>query len=262
MFDSGVVVLDWLGVVAFTITGALVASRNQMDAVGFVLLGTVTGIGGGTLRDLLLGIVSREDAQRFQWVRQMLEWQQHVQDPHEFLHGFKEDPSRPPTRGVTPHPILWVERPAYLVVCIGVSFLLFFTAHLVHKRYRLLLWADAVGLTLFATVGAERAISAGAAPIVAVTMGVITACFGGIIRDVLGHQRSIIFTREIYVTAAMAAALAYVSLNAFGVTREVALTAGLVAGFGLRGSAIFWGWSLPRYHSTSPRSSTDDRPDD
>lgn len=216
MFDSGVVVLDWLGIVAFTITGALVASRNQMDAVGFVLLGTVTGIGGGTLRDLLLGI----------------------------------------------HPILWVERPAYLVVCIGVSFLLFFTAHLVHKRYRLLLWADAVGLTLFATVGAERAISAGAAPIVAVTMGVITACFGGIIRDVLGHQRSIIFTREIYVTAAMAAALAYVSLNAFGVTREVALTAGLVAGFGLRGSAIFWGWSLPRYHSTSPRSSTDDRPDD
>src|SRR3546814_20817833 len=56
MFDSGIALLDWIGIVAFTITGALAASRNQMDAVGFVLLGTVTGIGGGTLRDLLLAI--------------------------------------------------------------------------------------------------------------------------------------------------------------------------------------------------------------
>src|SRR5690606_15936539 len=101
---------DWLGIVAFTITGALVASRNQMDAVGFVLLGTVTGIGGGTLRDLLLGM----------------------------------------------YPILWIERPAYLAVCVAVSLLVFFTAHRVHRRYRLILWADAVGLTLFAVVGAER----------------------------------------------------------------------------------------------------------
>src|SRR3546814_3084331 len=82
-----------------------------MDAVGFVLLGTVTGIGGGTLRDLLLDI----------------------------------------------HPILWIERPIYLVVCVGVSLAVFFTAHLVHQRYRLILWFDAVGVALFATVGAERA---------------------------------------------------------------------------------------------------------
>lgn len=56
MFENGIALLDWLGIVAFTITGALVASRNQMDVVGFILLGTVTGIGGGTIRDLLLGI--------------------------------------------------------------------------------------------------------------------------------------------------------------------------------------------------------------
>src|SRR5215211_2484676 len=56
MFQTATTVLDWLGVVAFTITGALVASRKQMDVVGFVVLGTVTGIGGGTLRDVLLGL--------------------------------------------------------------------------------------------------------------------------------------------------------------------------------------------------------------
>ena len=48
-------VLDWLGIAAFAASGALVASRKQMDVVGFVLIGVVTGFGGGTLRDLLLG---------------------------------------------------------------------------------------------------------------------------------------------------------------------------------------------------------------
>lgn len=115
MFESSIAVLDWLGIVAFTITGALVASRNQMDAVGFVLLGTVTGIGGGTIRDLLLNV----------------------------------------------HPILWIEHPEYLAVCIGVSLIAFFTVHRVHSRMRMILWVDAIGLALFATVGAERAINVG-----------------------------------------------------------------------------------------------------
>ena len=56
MFENTVTILDWLGIIAFSLTGALVASRQQMDLVGFVLLGTITGIGGGTLRDLLLGV--------------------------------------------------------------------------------------------------------------------------------------------------------------------------------------------------------------
>ena len=207
MFDSGIAVLDWLGIVAFTITGALAASRNQMDVVGFVLLGTVTGIGGGTLRDILLDI----------------------------------------------HPILWIEQPAYLAVCIGISALLFFAAPLAHSRYRLILWFDAVGLALFATVGAERAIDAGAAPLVAVVMGVITASFGGIIRDVLSQQRSIIFSREIYVTAAMAAALVYVVLVAWEAPREVAIVFSLLTGLGLRAGALRWGWALPRYHPKPPQ---------
>ena len=55
LFDTAAAALDWLGVIVFAVSGALVASRKQMDIVGFALLGTVTGIGGGTLRDLLLG---------------------------------------------------------------------------------------------------------------------------------------------------------------------------------------------------------------
>ena len=199
MFESSIAILDWLGIVAFAITGALVASRNQMDAVGFVLLGTVTGIGGGTIRDLLLNV----------------------------------------------HPILWIEQPQYLAVCIGVSLVVYLTAHLIDSRMRLILWADAIGLALFATVGAERAMSTGASPLVAVVMGVITACFGGIIRDLLGQMRSIIFSYEIYVTAALGAATVFVSLHEFGLSREIAVIGGVATGVVLRAGALIWGWSLP-----------------
>ena len=95
-------VLDWFGVIVFAITGALVASRKQMDLVGFALLGTVTGIGGGTIRDVVLGLL----------------------------------------------PVFWVREPAYLVTCVLVSCLVFFTAHIPQSRYRFLLWLDAVGLAL------------------------------------------------------------------------------------------------------------------
>jgi uncharacterized membrane protein YeiH len=208
IFQNGLLLLDWLGIVAFAITGALVASRKQMDIVGFALLATVTGIGGGTLRDLLLGV----------------------------------------------HPILWIKQPEYLAVCILVSLIAFFTAHLVQSRMRLILWADAVGLALFSTVGAERALTVGAPALVAVVMGIITACAGGIIRDVLSQERSIIFSYEIYITAAAAAAASFVALSSLGLSREGAVTASTVLGLTLRGGALIWGWSLPRYRPFPPRN--------
>jgi uncharacterized membrane protein YeiH len=207
IFADIIALLDWLGIIAFAITGALVASRKQMDAVGFALLGTVTGIGGGTIRDILLDI----------------------------------------------HPLLWIEQPAYLAICVATSLVIFFTAHLVHSRMRLLLWVDAIGLALFASVGSERALGSGAPPLVAILMGVITACFGGIVRDLLSQERSIIFSREIYVTAALAAASIFVGLQSMNVVREISVIAGVLAGVTLRGGALIWGWSLPRYQSRPPQ---------
>lgn len=207
MFITTIALLDWIGIVVFTITGALVASRNQMDVVGFVLLGTVTGIGGGTVRDLLLD-----------------------------------------------RPVLWIERPEYLVVCFAVSVIVFFTAHLAISRLRVILWLDAAGLALFATAGAGVAVNSGAAPIVAVTMGVITATFGGIIRDVLGKEDSIIFSHEIYITAALVAAAAFVTLDWLGSPREAAILTALVCGPALRAGALAFGWSLPRYRPRPPRA--------
>jgi uncharacterized membrane protein YeiH len=203
VFQTAVTILDWSGVIVFAISGALVAARKQMDIVGFVLLGTVTGIGGGTLRDVLLGA----------------------------------------------RPIFWIDAPAYLVACLLVSGFVFFTAHIPQSRYKLLLWFDAVGLGIFAIVGAERALLMGAGPTVAIAMGVITATFGGILRDLLGAESPVVLSREIYVTAALAGAATFVAVSAVGLHREIAVLLGLLVGFGLRGAAIQRGWSLPRYRS-------------
>ena len=204
MFQTATFVLDWLGIVAFTITGALVASRKEMDVVGFIVLGTVTGIGGGTLRDLLLGL-----------------------------------------------PVFWVGAPAYLIACALVSVFVFFAAHIPHSRYRYLLWLDAIGLALFAVTGAEKAAQAGAGPTVAIAMGVITATFGGIIRDLFGNEAPVILSREIYASAALAGAVVFVLLMVAGSPRELAIGCGFATGLVTRAAALRYGWSLPRYRQAS-----------
>ncbi|MFG7488935.1 trimeric intracellular cation channel family protein [Methylorubrum rhodesianum] len=204
MFETATATLDWLGVIVFTITGALVASRKQMDFVGFAMLGTATGIGGGTLRNLLLG-----------------------------------------------SPVFWTQRPAYLLACLVVSCAVFFVAHIPQSRYRALIRLDALGLALFAVAGAEKAIQAGASGAVAVVMGVVTATFGGVIRDLLGGDSPVILSREIYASAAGAGAVAYVSLAALGAPRELALGSGFLVALLLRAVSLRRGWTLPRYR---PRS--------
>ena len=89
----------------------------------------------------------------------------------------------------------------------------FFTAHLVERRFVVLLWADAVGLGLFAVLGAEAALRAGASPWVAVLMGVVTATFGGVLRDIVCAEVPLILRREIYATAAALGAAAFVLLH-------------------------------------------------
>jgi uncharacterized membrane protein YeiH len=200
--------LDWVGIAVFAITGALVASRKQMDIVGFAVLGTVTGVGGGTIRDLVLGQT----------------------------------------------PVFWVKEPLYLLVCVGCSVLVFFTAHVPRSRLRLLIWLDAVGMALFCVLGAEKALVHG--PVVAAAMGVITAVAGGMIRDVLGGESPVILRREVYATAALAGALGYL-LALLVVPRDAAVFCGFAVAFTLRALALRYGWSLPIHKPREAR-----RPED
>lgn len=201
MLDTLVQLFDWLGVAVFAATGGLVAARKQMDIVGFALLATATGVGGGTLRDIALGQL----------------------------------------------PVFWVGRPVYLAICIGIAVLIFAAAAALQSRLRTLLWLDAMGLALFAVTGAKAALDAGAGGLVAIVMGVVTATFGGIIRDLLGGDVPVILSREIYVSAALLGAAVFVAGSSGGLPTTAALVAGFLAGFTLRAAALAWGWSLPRY---------------
>lgn len=206
-FSSLIAFLDAAAVVVFAITGALVASRKQMDIFGFALLGTVTGVGGGTVRDVLLG---------------------HL-------------------------PVFWVKQPVYVAIALVVSAVVFFTAHIPESRYRLILWLDAVGLSLVCVIGADRGLGADAGAFIAVVMGVITAVFGGIIRDVLGGESPVILRREIYVIPAILGALTFVALKSAGTDHAAAAVAGFTGCFVLRGLALYYGWSLAPYKSRPGR---------
>jgi uncharacterized membrane protein YeiH len=106
-----------------------------------------------------------------------------------------------------------------------------------------------VGLAAYAVFGAAKAIGYGVPPVPAALMGVMTACVGGIIRDVLAGEPSILLRPEIYVTAAALASGLYVGLGQAGVPLPVAATVGALAGFTLRAVAIRWKLALPAYRS-------------
>jgi uncharacterized membrane protein YeiH len=198
--------LDLSAAAVFALTGALVASRKQLDIVGFLWLAVVTGVGGGTVRDLLLGV-----------------------------------------------PVFWVRDVSPVVACLAAAVLAYFTAHHVHSRYRLILWLDALGLALVTIAGTAKGLDAGTGPVVAVVMGVVTASVGGIIRDILGNEPSIILRREIYVTASLAGAALYVGLAGAGVDRVAAALAGGTTVFVVRGLAMAFGWTLPTYRARPGR---------
>jgi Predicted membrane protein len=197
--------LDVAGVAVFAATGALAAARERHDLVTFAFFGAVTGVGGGTLRDLLIGA-----------------------------------------------PVFWVWDWRYIAVCLAAS-LAVWVVGARPWRFRALLWLDAIGLAAYGVFGAAKAELFGVAPLICIVMGALTACFGGIIRDLLANQPSILLRREITITAALLAASAYVVARALGLDAwpSAFLAAGL--GFALRAGALVWGWSLPAFPGAPTR---------
>ena len=192
--------IDYFGIAVFAISGALLAAERRQTFVTFVFFAVVTGVGGGTLRDLLIGA-----------------------------------------------PVFWVHKNATLLICIGAALLTW----LVSRRFiaeRALLWFDAAGLAAYATYGAAKALSFGVALVPAFVMGVLTACAGGIIRDVLAGEPSILMRPELYVTAAALSSGLFVGLALLGLSLPIAGGIAAIAGFTLRGLAIARGWSLPAYN--------------
>ena len=142
-----------------------------------------------------------------------------------------------------------MKDPSQLGVCLLVAVIVYFTAHLAESRYRLLLWADAIGLSAYAVIGAAQGLTKGAGPLAAVAVGVLTATSGGIIRDVTSGEPSVLMRKELYVTAALAGAALYVVLAQLGTPLWPASLAATAVAFIVRAGALRHGWRLPAYRS-------------
>jgi len=191
--------LDLAGIAVFAVSGALLAAEKKQTLVTFAFFAVVTGVGGGTVRDLLIGA-----------------------------------------------PVFWAHENATLLICLGAALAAWLLPAGLWKG-KALLWCDAAGMAAYATYGAAKALAYGIAPLPAFAMGVLTGCLGGIIRDVLAGEPSILMRPELYVTAAALSAALLVGLVHFGAPSDVAAIAAASAGFALRGFAIARGLSLPAY---------------
>lgn len=192
-------VLDYAGVGVFAATGALAAAHKKQTIITFMFFAAITGIGGGTLRDLLIGA-----------------------------------------------PVFWVQDNGYIAMCLAAAVTVWFFAP-GRFGFRALLWLDALGLAAYPIIGAAKAAAFGVAPLGAIVMGVLSACFGGIIRDVLAEEPSILLRPEVYVTAAILSASGFVLLGELGLDPAWAGTIGFALGFGVRACALRFGWKLPGY---------------
>src|SRR5690349_12970169 len=103
-------------------------------------------------------------------------------------------------------------------------------------------------MAAYATYGASKALTYGVSPVPAFVMGVLTACAGGIIRDILTNEPSILLRRELYITPAALASGLFVALFVSGLPAFVAASIAALAGFILRALAITRGLTLPLYN--------------
>jgi uncharacterized membrane protein YeiH len=148
-------------------------------------------------------------------------------------------------------PVFWVSDNRYVAVAIIAALFVFFAPHRKPGgRRQLLVWADALGLSLFAALGTEVCLQHNTGPLVAVMLGVTTAVTGGMIRDVICNEIPLILSREIYATAAFAASVAYVVADYLALGANLALAIGVVTGFAVRALAIVYRWSLPSFGAT------------
>ena len=146
------------------------------------------------------------------------------------------------------HPVVWIADTTYLWVAIISAVVAFVVCRYMQYPRRLLLVLDAMGLALFTVLGAEKAMSLGFSPVIAVMMGVITGCAGGMIRDILTGQIPLILQRdgELYATCSIVGAVFYIAFYDVLGEQFLALV-GMAIVFVVRLATIFANLKLPEF---------------
>jgi uncharacterized membrane protein YeiH len=199
------VVLFHVGAAVFAVTGVLAAARQNMDVLSFVIIGVVTAVGGGTLRDLMLD-----------------------------------------------QPLFWLVDSSYLYVAALAAVATFFFEQRFRATLRAFLYLDAIATALFTVLAIDKTLQLGFESGIAVVMGVITGIGGGIIRDVLTGQPTILMRRELYMTPILLGGVLHVGLRATPLDASTAGWLALLAIVSVRLGAIRWSWAFPDWLTYKP----------
>ncbi len=194
--------LEILGTTAFAISGALAGFNKKMDVFGIFVIAFVTALGGGMLRDVLIGNT----------------------------------------------PVVWMKDLIYpILVTIGTILALIFRKRLLYLRLSLFLF-DTIGLGIFTIIGIEKGIEAGLHPVICVALGTMTACFGGVVRDILCNDIPVIFRKEIYATICILGGVVFFMLKKINLSNDLIylLTSSLI--ISIRLLVVVKKWRLPKMY--------------
>ena len=191
--------LEIIGTMAFAMSGALTAMNKKMDPFGVFIIAFVTAVGGGTLRDVLIG-------------RTPVGWMLDI-------------------------------RYVYLII-VGFILAILFRKKFDRLRTSLFLF-DTIGLGGFTLIGLEKGINIGLHPVICIALGTITACFGGVIRDILCTEIPVIFRREIYATICIFGGIVFFLLRKLNLENDFLYLATSIIIITIRLMAVKFKWYLP-----------------
>ena len=163
--------LDLLGTIAFAVSGTLTAIHKKFDPFGVFIIAFATAVGGGTLRDVLIGRT----------------------------------------------PVGWMLDLNYVYAIIGATIFAIIIRKKINYLSTSLFLFDTIGLGIFTIIGTEIGVQQDLHPIICVALGVVSATFGGVIRDILCNEIPVIFHKEIYASACIVGAITFLALSTFNV---------------------------------------------
>jgi uncharacterized membrane protein YeiH len=196
-------IIDILGTLAFAVSGAFLAIQKRLDPFGVLVMSFVTAIGGGTLRDIMIGNL----------------------------------------------PVSWLRNEtAMFVIFLSAMATMLFGQYL-RKLTTTLFLFDALGLGLFTIAGIELGIKLDFSMGVCLALGTITACFGGVIRDVLLNDVPLLFRKEIYALACITGGLIYFALRRINLDENISKVICILLIFAFRVLAVRYKVSIPPFYS-------------
>lgn len=191
--------LEIIGTIAFAMSGALTAMNKKLDPFGVFIVAFVTAVGGGTLRDVMIGKT----------------------------------------------PVAWMLDLVYVyIIIVGFILAILFRKKLDKFRRSLVLF-DTIGLGVFTIIGLDKGVEIGLNPAICIALGTMTACFGGVIRDILCNDIPVIFHREIYATVCILGGIVFFALRYLNLNSDLIYVITVAVIIISRMLSVKYNWCLP-----------------